>query len=72
MKVQAKHGKVTKTCERLTSMGTIIGERKPNDRYDVRSRDYHATDAHMSYGKLSNVNSGGASNLLAQEDLELV
>ena len=34
-------------------MRTIIGERKPNDRYDLRSRDYHATDAHMSYGKLS-------------------
>ena len=29
-------------------MRTIIGERKPNDRYDVRSRDFHATDAHMS------------------------
>ena len=38
-----------KRCERLTSMMTIIGERKPNDRYDVRSRDCHATDAHMSY-----------------------
>ena len=37
-----------KRCERLTSMRTIIGERKPNDRYDVRSRDCHATDAHMS------------------------
>ena len=35
-------------CERLTSMRTIIGERKPNDRYDERSRDCHATDAHMS------------------------
>ena len=35
-------------CERLTSMGTIIGERKPNDRYDVRSRDSHATDARVS------------------------
>ena len=30
-------------------MRTIIGERKPNDRYDVRSRDYHVTDAQMSY-----------------------
>ena len=39
-------------------MRTIIGERKPNDRYDVRSRDCHASDAHMSYGKLSNVTSG--------------
>ena len=28
-----------KVSERLTSMRTIIGERKPNDRYDVRSRD---------------------------------
>src|SRR4051812_38303859 len=56
-------------CESLTSMRTIIGERKPNDRYDVRSRDYHATDAHISYGKLPNGTSGGASNLLAQEDL---
>src|SRR4051812_16912923 len=53
-------------------MRTIIGERKPNDRYDVRSRDFHATDAHVSYGKLSNGTSGGASNLHAQEDLELI
>ena len=30
-------------------MRTIIGERKPNDIYDVRSRDCHATDAHMIY-----------------------
>ena len=52
-------------------MRTIIGKRKPNDRYDVRIRDSHATDAHMSYGKLSNGTSGGASNLLAHEDLEL-
>ena len=28
-----------KVCESLTAMRTIIGERKPNDRYDVRSRD---------------------------------
>ena len=61
-----------KGCERLTSMRTIIGERKPNDRYDVRSRDCHETDALMSYGKLSKGTSGGASNLLAQEDLELI
>ena len=61
-----------KRSERLTSMRTIIGERKPNDRYDVRSRDCHATDAHMRYGKLSNGTSGGTSNLLAQEDLELI
>src|SRR3954471_20731621 len=27
----------TKRCERLTSMRTIIGERRPYDRYDVRS-----------------------------------
>ena len=53
-------------------MRTIIGERKPNDRYVVRSRDCHATDAHVSYGKLSNGISGGTSNLLAQEDLELI
>ena len=52
-------------------MRTIIGERKTNDRYDVRSRDCHATDAHMSYGTLSNGTSGGASNSLAHEDLEL-
>ena len=37
----------------------------------MRSRDCHATDAHVSYGKLSNGTSGGASNLLAQEDLEI-
>ena len=59
-------------CERLISMRTIIGERNPNDRYDVRSRDCHATDAHVNYGKLSNGTSGGASNLLAQGDLELI
>ena len=28
-------------------MRTIIGERRPYDRYDVRSRDFHATDAHV-------------------------
>ena len=38
-----------KKCERLTSMRTIIGERKPNDRYDVRSWDCHAMDAQISY-----------------------
>ena len=59
-----------KVCERLTSMRTIIGEIRPYDRYDVRSRDCHTTDAHVSY-KLSKGTSGGASNLLAQEDLEL-
>ena len=53
-------------------MRRIIGERKPNDKYDVRSGDCHATDAHMSYGKLSNGTSEGASNLLAHEDLELI
>ena len=59
-------------CERLTTMRTIIGERKPNDRYDVRSRDCHATDAQMSYErKLSNGTSWGASNSLAHENLEL-
>ena len=41
-------GKEDKKCERLTSMRTIIGERKPNDSYDVRSKDFNATDAHMS------------------------
>ena len=56
-----------KVCERLTSMRTIIGERKPNDKYDVRSRDFHATDAHMRYGKLSNGTSGDASNLLLKK-----
>ena len=53
-------------------MRTIIGERNPNDRYDVRTRDCHETDAHMSQGKISNGNSGGASNLLAHDDLELI
>ena len=53
-------------------MKTSIGERNPTDRYDVRSRDCHATDAHMSYGKLSNGTSGGASKLISQEDLELI
>ena len=37
-----------KVCERLTSMRTIIGERRPYDRYDVRSRDCQITDAHVS------------------------
>ena len=37
-----------KCVKGLTSMRTIIGERNPNDRYDVMSRDCHATDAHMS------------------------
>ena len=60
-----------KRCERLTSMRTIIGERRPYGRYDVRSRDCHTTDAHVSL-KLSKGTSGRASNLLAQEDLELV
>ena len=41
-------GEKVKKCERLTSMRTIISERKPNDRYDVRSRDCHAMDAHRS------------------------
>ena len=49
-------------------MRTIIGERRPHDRYDVRSRDCHATDAHVSYEKLSKGTSGGASNLLTQEN----
>ena len=40
----------TKRCEILTLMRTIIGERKPNDRYDVKSRDWHATYAQMIYG----------------------
>src|SRR3954468_24444427 len=35
-------GRKTKRCERLTTMRTIIGERNPNDSYDVRSRDCHA------------------------------
>ena len=43
-------GEEVKKCGSLTLMRTIIGERKPNDRYDVRSRDGHATDAQMSYG----------------------
>ena len=61
-----------KGCESLTSMRTTIGKKKPYDRYDVRNRDCHATDAHVRYGKLSNGTSGDASNLLAQEYLELV
>ena len=65
-------GRKTKRCESLTSMRTTIGERKPNDRYDVRSRDSHVTEGHMSYGKLSNGTSGGASNLLSHEDLEII
>ena len=37
-----------KRCERLTSTRTIIGERRPYDRYDVRSRVCHVTDAYVS------------------------
>ena len=37
-----------KFFEMITSMRTIIGKRKSNDRYDVRSRDCHATNAHVS------------------------
>ena len=29
------------------TMRTIIGERMPYDRYDVRSRNCHTTDAHV-------------------------
>ena len=52
-------------------MRTIIGKRRPYDSYDVRSRDCHAMDAHVSE-KLSKRTSGGASNMLAQDDLELI
>ena len=45
---ERRWGRKTKRCESLTSRGTVIGERRPYDRYDVRSRDCHATDAHMS------------------------
>ena len=48
----------TKRCERLASMWTIIGKRKPYDRYDVRSKHFHATDARVSYGKLFKETSG--------------
>ena len=41
-------GEEVKNCERLTSMSTIIGERRPYGRYDVRSRARPATDAHAS------------------------
>ena len=37
-----------KNFERLTSLRTIIGEKRPYDRYDVRSRDFHATNAQVS------------------------
>ena len=37
-----------KVCERITSMRTIIGERRAYDRYDVRSRDCHTMDARVS------------------------
>ena len=57
-KIERRWRRKTKRCERLTSRRTIIGEMKPYDRYDVRSRDCHATDAHMSYSKLSNGTSG--------------
>ena len=35
-----------KRCERLTSMRKIIGERRPYDRYDVRSRDCDILSTH--------------------------
>ena len=54
-------------------MRTILGERKPRDRYGVRSSDCHATDAQKgstNVTKISKGTSGGASNLFAYEDLE--
>ena len=54
-------------------MRTILGKRKPKDRYGVRSSDCHATDAQKgatNVRKLSKGTSGGASNLFAHEDLE--
>ena len=45
--IERRWRRKTKRCERLTSMRTIIGERRPYDRYDVRSRNCHATDAHV-------------------------
>ena len=46
--IERRWRRKTKSCERLKSMREIIGERRPYDRYDVRSRDCHATDAHVS------------------------
>ena len=46
--IERRWRRKTKRCERLTTMRTILGEIRPYDRYDVRSRDCHATDAHMS------------------------
>ena len=37
-KIERRWRRKTNRCERLTSMRTTIGERKPYDRYDVRSR----------------------------------
>src|SRR4051812_35396018 len=67
-------GEEVKKCADLTLMKTITGKINPNDRYDVRSRDCHATDAQMSYEykkALQWDTSGGASNFLAHKDLEL-
>ena len=54
-------------------MKTILGKRKPKDRYGARSSDCHSTDAQKgvtNVRKLSKETSGGASNLFAHEDLE--
>ena len=49
-----------------------LDKRKSYNRSYARSSDWHATDAHraISIWKLSNGTSGGASNLVAHEDLE--
>ena len=51
-----------------------LDKTKCYNRSYARSRDCHTTDAHraISVWKLSNGTSGGASNLLAHEDLELI
>ena len=54
-------------------MRTILGGRKPKNRYGVRSSDCHAMDAHKGASNvrmLSKRISGGASNLFAHEDIE--
>ena len=49
-----------------------LDKRKSYNRSYARSSDCHATDAHRAIciWKLSNGTSGGASNLVAHEDLE--
>ena len=63
---KAKWKKVSQSCK------WSLDKRKYYNRSYAKSSDCHATDAHRAIciWKLSNGTSGGASNLVAHEDLE--